>query len=62
MEIVPVIFPNFPECVVGAGGTITVAHFVGPLGGGVGHPPHAFDPDFFTHATLYYHGLPAFLQ
>jgi hypothetical protein len=58
----PVIFPNLSEGVISAGWAITVAHFVGPLRGGVGGPPHAIDPDFFTYATLYYHGLPAFLQ
>ena len=60
--VVPMILPDFPEGVVGAGGAITVAYFFESGRGGVADLPHTFDPDFFAYATLNYHGIPAFLQ
>jgi hypothetical protein len=61
-KVVPVVLPDFPERVIGAGGAIAVTHFLETGGAGVSSLPGAIYSYFFANATLNYHGLPAFLQ
>lgn len=61
-KVVPMVLPDFPEGVIGAGRAIAVTHFLETGGAGVSSLPGAIYSYFFANATLNYHGLPAFLQ
>lgn len=61
-QIVPVVLPHFPKCVVGAVGTIAMARGLRVQEGLARFFPRAVFTDFFTYTTLNYHIVPAFLH